>query len=237
MHCRVATLADLGAIMKVEEETFGELGMDAMASRALMESRILLCNTFQPGWFWVTEMNEQVTGYIVLQPTHLLPESCVSWESSTDNGSLLSTYAEDGETIFGVSIATGKCAPPGTGNILLHQMALLWLKTKKKRFMFCSRLPGFEQAHVASGVSATAYWKQTDESGVPVDWLLREFYDELGVLPKRFLPNGFLPDKQSGGHGALVVVDDPFLALQLLVTRIYDAGIKQGIQSSKGSSK
>jgi hypothetical protein len=81
---------------------------------------------------------------------------------------------------------------------------------------------------LSQGVDPEAYCFQVDGKGRPLDWLLSEFHDIFGVLPKRFLPNGYLPDAESAGHGALIVVEDPFRALESSLSRVYQSGIVLG---------
>ena len=137
MKTRLARPDDLPAIMEIERESFEEVGEAAMASETMMRNRIIRCNAAEPGWFWVAVSGNTVEGYVVLQPTTLEPDSCTSWDISTDNGTLERTFNNDGETVFGVSLGTRENAPSGTFYMLVYQGVLLWAKTHKKRLMLC----------------------------------------------------------------------------------------------------
>ncbi len=237
MRVELARFDHLDDIMVIERETFGEVGEGAMASRELMRSRIERCNVRGDGWFFVAVHEGQVIAYLVLQPTDVLPESCVSWDASTDFGTFEHTYNEEGETIFGVSLGAKRNAPPGAASFLIHKAHVVWIERKRKRIMLCSRIPSLSHAMEHSGVSAEEYCFRVDENGKPLDWLLREFHEVFGVLPARFLPNGYMPDQESGGHGALFVIEDPYAVLELTLLRVYESGIAQGKRSSRGNRK
>jgi hypothetical protein len=220
VETRLARLEDLDGIAAVEEVAFEEAGEDTVAPRELMRQRIELCNAVAPGWFYVVTHNDVIQGYAVYQPTTLNPGECVTWEKSSDNGTLHNTFDPKGETVFGVSIGTKNDAPDHTGDLLLRVMIEACIASGKKRFMFCSRLPGLREAHI-SGVMPEDYWQLKDANGSPQDGLLKYFHAALGVHPTKFLRDGYLPDKESGGHAALVVVEDLALALQCLNERIH----------------
>ncbi len=234
MHVEYAGLAHLDGIMEIEAETFGALGAEATASRALMADRIDRCNIRGAGWFLVAVHEGVVMAYLVLQPTALGVDECVSWDVSTDRGTFARTYDEEGTTVFGASLGARRAAPPGSTVMIFHQTLVLMLKRKKERVIFCSRMPGLSNAMIKKGVDPEAYCFQVDDSGCPVDWLLGEFYESLGVLPRRFLPNGYPPDADSAGHGAQIVLEDLHHALETTATRIYQSGIVCGRSRRKG---
>src|SRR6185369_2113117 len=89
----------------------------------------------------------------------------------------------------------------------------------KKRFMFCSRLPGLREAQ-EKGIAPEEYWHLKDDRGAPQDWLLKYFHSVFDVHPRKFLRDGYLPDKESGGHAALIVVEDLESVLRSLDERI-----------------
>jgi hypothetical protein len=219
MDVRLARIQDLAGIMETESEAFEREGLGTMASCHLMRSRIALCNAAEPGWFFVATHNGLVQGYAVFQPTRLSPDDCVSWDVSTDSGTLVRTYDSTGTTVFGVSIGTKHDAPDHTADMLLRSMLETCRAHKKKCFAFCSRMPDFHKAS-DQGIPAETYWQMKRDDGAPADWLLRYFYDALGVHPSKFLRDGYAVDTHSGGHAALVVVEDFDNALALLNKRI-----------------
>ncbi len=227
---REAVPDDLDRIMQIERETFGALGPDAMATRQAMEERIglLKCLPDELSWFLVAERvskdAREVVGDIIMQPTNLDPSECTSWETATDCGTLQRTFNPHGKHLFAVSLAVSPKAPPGTADMLIHTALALRLHTRKECFMFCSRMPGFEQAHLQSGISPEDYWQAKRPDGSPKDWMLRQYASTFGERPTRLLRDGFPPDKDSGGHGVLFVTTQAVTALVCTALRIYRAG-------------
>jgi hypothetical protein len=228
MNIRPATLDDLDEIMRVEKESFEDVGDEAMATREMMKKRILICNKMTPlgakqkraQWFWVAEKGGKIFGQMILQPTHLSPEAVQSWSHATDDGTFERTFAEDGETIFGASLSAANDAPPGIADLLLCRIGLLMFRTSKRRLMFCSRLPGLRKA-MEKGMSAEEYWrKEVGASHKARDPLLRKFFEIFGPPSyNRLVPNGWPTDKDSCGYSALIAVEDPFFPLYQLVEK------------------
>ena len=230
---RPALVYDVDGIMEVEAESFGEVSQGAMASPDMMVSRIGLLNSNSSKWFWVASYKGRIVGYIVMQPTDLTPEEAISWDGCTDNGTLFRTFNVDGDNIYGVSgAAIEKQGVPGVYDLLLHKLLVLWLQSRKRRFFLCSRMPGYKSAS-EKGISPEKYWQKKDSLGRPADWMLKLYYESLGLMPVRLLQNGFSVDEESGGHAVLCVGDDPLRSLDLLVDRIYRSGLAFGKQTIK----
>ena len=234
---RPAVRDDIEGIMNLEIETFEPVGDGAMASRDLMLSRINLCNSIErhePDWFWVADYDGKIVGDMILQPTHMQPENCISWNNATDNGTLVKTFNRHGNNIYGVSLAVShNFAPSGTTELLIHKLMILWIKHNMKRFFICSRMPGYKKANEETGVTAENYWRLRCDNGKPADWMLRLFSEMIGVKPVRLLVDGFIVDEDSGGHGVLCVNDDPIEILDILATRIYNEVSTIGIKEDK----
>ncbi len=238
MKVRLATVQDIPDIMQIEQESFGEdVGVESMATEALMRDRLTRCNAVAPGWFWVAVSDGVVCGYLILQPTTLDPDLCTSWDMATDSGTLRQTFKSEGGTIFGVSLGVGSNAPTGTFYMLVYRGVLLLASTRKKRILLCSRLPRLQKTLNSRGIAPEVYWKQRDRSGAPRDPLLNMFYSAFGVGPYKFMPNGWPTDEDSGGHAALIVVEDPYLSLELLAERIYAAGGVDAKRTKKGEKE
>lgn len=221
-----AEIDDLQGIMEVEKECFGAISEDAMASSEIMKQRIILCNKGNYKWFWAAG-HKRIVGYIILQPTSLVPEQCDSWNHATDHGCLKSTFNEEGESVYIVSLAVHPKAPRGSSELLVHAALVEWASSNKPFLMFCSRIPGFRSAHEHSGISVEAYWKLKRRNGSPKDPMLRLYWEMAGkVEPYRLLKNGFEPDPTSCGHGVLFVVVDAARALRATASMIYRAGLK-----------
>jgi len=221
---------DLDGIMEVEREEFGTLGEDTMASRETMARRIEICNSEMPGWFWVALWKKKVVGDIILQPTSLTPQKCTSWNQATDNGTLERTFDPMGANIYVVSLTASGRALSGTSDMLMHTSLVAWAR-HRGYYMFCSRLPGFAKTHKETGISIEDYWKRKGPDGGPENWMLHLYWEMSGgVAPLRLLKDGFPPDVDSGGHGVLFALNDPYKALFATTAHLYRAALIAGIR-------
>jgi hypothetical protein len=225
LEIRPATLDDLDGIMAVEIETFGPVGDGAAASREVMAHRIELLNGESPEWFFVAQDGGRIVGDSIFQPTNLRPEDCTSWGAATSGGILDGTFSHDGDNVYGVSLAVCPDAPPGTAELLMRQGFLTWQSAKKRLLLFCSRMPGFAAAHRKTGISAEDYMKRQRKAGGPRDPLLYLYWKWTGgARPVRLLEDGYSVDGDSGGYGALFVVDDAAAALQAITLQLSRSG-------------
>jgi hypothetical protein len=221
VEVRPATLDDLDGIMAVEIETFGPVGEGAAASRETMAHRIELLNRETPEWFFVACHGNRVVGDAIFQPTDLQPEDCTSWEAATSGGTLNGTFSRHGDNLYGVSLAARRDAPPGTPELLMKQGFLTWYSTNKRFLLFCSRMPGFAAAHRKTGISAEDYMRKRRRTGGPRDPLLYLYWKWTGgAEPVRLLREGYSVDRESGGYGALFVVDDAAAALRAIALQL-----------------
>ncbi len=233
IEVRPAILSDLDGIMEVERESFGEeVSNEAMASSDMMIHRISLLNQHSMKWFWVGVYEGRIVSYIVMQPTSLRPENCVSWSGCTDNGMLTNTFDPKGSNIYGVSGGAIERVP-GAFDMLLHKLLMIWLQSGKTRFMLCSRMPGYKAASERKAITPEDYWCKKDRSGKPFDWMLKFYQESLGLVPVRLLRDGFSVDKDSGGHAVLCVGNNPLQSLDHLADKIYRAGFALGKQNKK----
>jgi hypothetical protein len=218
MKIRLAKPDDIKAIMLVEKETFGNLA----ASKKIMKNRIILCNEKDPGWFWLAEEEGVVFGYMILQPTKMKPDECFSWFGATDDGKLEKTFDRQGKNVYVVSLACSDRAPENTSALLCHTSFVYWSR-HGGLYMFCSRMPGFRNANKKIGISAQDYWQLRNEDGGPFDSMMRLYWGLTGgFLPYKLLENGYIVDKESGGHGVLFVIDDPVPGLLSMANYLFD---------------
>lgn len=228
---RPATSLDLDAVMRLEEEQFGVIDKEVMASRETMASRINLLNSGPLKWFWLAVYDGKIVGYMILQPTDIHPDTCASWEHATDSGKLKKTFNSNGQTLYGVSLAISDSqAPEGVMLVLMQSLFLVWIIGGQKYFMISSRIPGCRSAFENRGIMPEQYWKMTrPEDGKLIDPMLRYFDEFVGAHPARFLENGYPPDKDSMGHSVLCVGDDPVQELRNNWRQLTEVGMQFAI--------
>lgn len=228
MEIRPAVLDDLPAIMAIEEGGFP--GMEA--SEKTMKARIKLCNERPPYYFLVAEHNDEVVADIIAQPTHMPVDACVSWEASTDNGTLKGTFDRTGCNLNIVSLG-GPNAPPGAADMLVFETLLLW-QHLPGAFTFNARMPGFQKVKLREPeLTAWEYYARRHVvNGVdhgPRDSELHYYWLMFGKQePYRCNVDGFKPDVESGGHSALFALFDKEKALRALARQLYADGRKIG---------
>jgi hypothetical protein len=222
---RPAAVEDIKGIMQVEQEGWGDkVGTEAMASEETMLSRILLCNSTSPAWFWVVEKNGRIVGHAITQPTSIAPGSCTSWDQATDQGRLVGTFDLEGHYVYGVTIAAANKAPQWTADLLVLAAHKVRQATGRKVLYLCARMSGYGEAKLATGISPEKYWSQTRADGSPSDPFLHLFWNLIGVRPVKLLLNGFPPDPDSDGHGVLCVSEDPEGDIRRSEERLKEAG-------------
>lgn len=232
---RTARPEDIDGIMHVEEQAFGPIEEGGMAAaREIMLARMKKCNATKPGYFFVTEEDTVITGYLILQPTNITPEECTSWAAATDNGTMEKTYEAKGKNLYVVSM--GVLPTPhsaGTSNHLIYRMMSLWCD-HGGLLMFCSRMPGFIHEHKKTGISAEEYWQLRRADGGPQDWQIYFYWIRSGkVAPIRLLVNGFPADEESGGHAVLFALDNPMLGQEAILSHIYRAALVDGKKTAQ----
>jgi uncharacterized Fe-S cluster-containing MiaB family protein len=221
--------------MEVEYAEFGPPEAGMATSPECMLRRIGLCNDADRSFFFVSEQAGKVTGYMVLQPTNLTPEECVSWAQATDNGTMESTFSSSGLNLYVVSLAalTPPHASLGTADMLQFESIIQWSK-RGGLYLFCSRMPGYRSAYESTAITPEAYWKQTRADGTPLDTMLHYYAGMAGgVAPHKLLIHGFPPDDDSMGHGVLFVLRDPQKALRGIQQHLYGASVSEGVRTER----
>ncbi len=230
MQIRHATLADLNAIMAVEQASFGDgIAKEAMATREQMSSRLKLFaqKNFTEG-FLLAEHKGMVVGYIIMFPTFRTPNQCVSWDVATDFGNIAGEFYALGRNIFVASLGVVASAPEAASCALIHATQVIRatrlrvLGYSHDHYMFCSRMPGYARAHKKTGISPEEYWRLEDTHGAPRDPLLNMFYQMMAEKPFKLLLNGYPPDHASAGHSVLFALEDTIANLNALAACMYN---------------
>lgn len=234
---RPAEPRDLDDLMAVEKQ-YGEVigGKDSMASRGLMESRIAILNGSSPKWFLITESvsAQKVVSYLILQPTNLSPDACISWSQASDCGTLKSTFDPNGKHIFAVSFGRHPSAEVGALELVTHESLALWHAHKRSGiYYFCAGIRGLLKAHQDTGISADDYWYRRQDDRSYQDCTLEGFRQLVGEGPVRLLVDGYPPDRSSMGNAVLYVVNDPMVAALILGKRMLRAGFLAGKRLQK----
>ncbi len=202
---RPASMEDVPALSRLEEEEYGWIGGEAVASSDQIAGRIKLLNAGDIPWFWVLERAGEVLGWQVLQPTSVDPSSYGSWAEATDNGRLHATFDPEGRYVYIVAGGISKRVKVKVGLMTLNLLSMLRNSGRDTVFA-CVAMPGYAEYFRRTGNSPREYLELTDEDGIPLDPFIGLMVSRWPLKPDfRFLENGYPPDLDSLGHGVSTV--------------------------------
>jgi hypothetical protein len=226
--CRHIQEDDVPAIVHVELERYAELYSENPKSKEsiaeLFRQRMMKAGS----WMWVSEIKGEVVGFLSAMPTNKHPDHFVSWEETTDFGTLEGSYDESGRNVYVVNLDVLRTATKLNGQyVLMAELAAKVISKNKDLVYFESRLPMFRdwvdekitlhEWHKLSAKKqhdlAIEYSKlKVEKNGKKVhyDRLLR-FYAESGFVIDRIVPNAFR-DSESLHFGAVCLAKNPLPA-------------------------
>jgi hypothetical protein len=175
-------------------------------------------------WIRVLEKGGKIVGCIVACPTSKPPEGFKSWEDTTDNGSLATTYDPDGKFLYVVSLSAMPEVSAQNGKDMLMANMIGRIIGGNYHAYFESRLPGLKRwiltqcrqtktrfgnlSQEEMDGYASLYLRATTEidgKKVPIDPLLRD-YASVGCSFLKVVPDAY-KDKRSLSYGAVCEFD------------------------------
>jgi len=242
---RHARNEDVSGMLKIEKSRYSELYKNK-TSLSAVEKRFKKRIEIAKSWMWVAQLDSQIVGFITGQPTNSKPEDFESWEKSTDNGTLKTTFEPDGENVYVVNLDVDRKATKLNAQyMLMAQLGAKCIREAKAMVIFESRMPEFRRyVYEELGFTSDAwelldyhekmnlaieYSKLTTERNgkiVPKDRLLR-FYKTGGFHLVKVFPNAF-KDPESLDFGVLCTGNNPipkslrFGPINFLVSKIFE---------------
>lgn len=225
---RNATIEDIPGIvdadMKAFESVYSGYDMDPDTLRAdLLEKFYGRLEKVGGEWMPVLERDGEIVGSITGCPTSMRPEDFESWEKTTDQGTLESTYDPDGRYLYIVSLSVSKPGS-GAGDMLIANQMGKMLKHNMELAFFESRVPGFKTWATKRATNegldreslteekldeyADQYFTTKIErkgKQIPLDPLLR-LYDRFGCKLLKIVPNAY-QDDPSLNYGVVCTFD------------------------------
>lgn len=218
---------DVPDLLEIEFDRYATLYKETPKKREEIEARFRKRIDIAHEWMWVIEEDGKVLGFITGQPTNEEPKDFVSWEDSTNNGTLEGKFFPSGRNVYVVNLDVKRQATIQNGQyILMAYLGSKVIKEGKARVIFESRMPEFRDWILKEKKMDLSKWdalhpktKQkiaeqyasltTIKSGREVlyDRLLR-FYDEGGFTFVKVIPNAF-EDVESLNYGVLCVGNNP----------------------------
>lgn len=260
---RAATEADIDTLVEVDiaafDSVYREYDTDTEKLREELKEKFAgRLEKVGGDWIQVFERDGQIAGFIACCPTNKTPEEFESWEQTTDNGTLETTYDPNGKYIYVVSLSM---IPEGSSikgqNMLFGDQIGKFIQEGYEQAFFESRVPGLrlwvarqcrekgkdvaELSDAERDELANAYFGlKTEVNGkeVPKDRLLR-MYDSIGCDLIKIVPNAYR-DEPSMDYGVVCVFRNPlpeFLRKNRLASKAIGSVIRFAANSRKLSER
>jgi hypothetical protein len=232
LSIRSATAEDIDALvaidMKAFERVYRGYGLTDEELRADLHAKFThRFNKVGPEWIQILEKDGKPGGFIMCCPTNKQPEDFESWEKTTDEGTLETTYDPNGANLYIVSLSMTPEASAQNGQDMLFANILgRVLERGMDRGYFESRLPGLRtwvkvqtrrEGRDIDALTAdeqmdyaTRYFNMTttvNGKEVPRDRLIR-LYTDAGCEFVKVVPNAYR-DEPSMNFGAVGVYENP----------------------------
>lgn len=145
---REATARDIERIVDVDMRAFDSVYKDYDQDQDELKSELIgkfagRLEKTGGKWLPVLIREGEIVGFMSSCPTNKTPEDFTSWEDTTDQGTLETTYDPNGKNVYVVSLSM---IPEGSRdegqNMLFAQQISSFLKGGYERAFFESRLPG-----------------------------------------------------------------------------------------------
>jgi hypothetical protein len=229
---RNAAIEDIPELVDVDIKSFSKVyvGYEKTEDELREELTEKFTNRFElvgGKWIKVAERDGKIVGFIMSCPTSKDPMTFTSWEESTDNGTLNSTYDPEGENLYIVSLSVLRAGSVDLAqNMLFGNLLSEFVKENMNIAYFESRLPGLKvwvlkQCRVNKldfnsltkdqlDTYANEYFhltKEKDGKEVPYDRLL-EIYDSAGCKFVDVYADAY-QDEPSLNYGVLGVFENP----------------------------
>jgi len=229
---RAAQLEDIEGLVDIDMKAFKNVYATYDQDPATLREELIrkFTGRFEKvggDWIQVLEAEGKMLGFMTCCPTSKSPDDFQSWEDTTDNGTLETTYDPNGEYIYVVSLSMLPEASKINGHdILLTNCIGKFMAEGYSTAFFESRLPNLkrwikgicrENGTKFDNLSeedifslANEYYTSTkviDGETVPLDPLLR-VYDKVGCKFTNLVPDAY-KDEQSLNFGVVCLYENP----------------------------
>lgn len=227
---RPATFDDVETLVDVDMTAFEEVYDKYEKPHDVLRQELIVKFTdrlHKVGGRWVTvsEKDGEIGGFMMSCPTNKTPEEFVSWEKTTDDGTLATTYDPKGKNVYVVSLSMLSGKGEEARNMLFARQIGTFIKGGHQRAFFESRMPDLRGWVEAQGLDpeamgdaqrtalATEYYGLTVErkgKEVPYDHLMR-IYHRAGCKFVKLVPDAY-QDAESLNFGAVAIYENPLPA-------------------------
>lgn len=146
---RAARPSDIDELARIDVDSFWNVYKEYGKTREEMreEMRQKIAGRLEKiGYDWVQVLedksNNSLTGFMMCCPTSKRPEDFISWEQTTDNGTLETTYDPNGDYIYVVSLTMAQgTLHTESQNMLYANLIGKFISEGYRKAFFESRLP------------------------------------------------------------------------------------------------
>jgi hypothetical protein len=221
---RVAEQSDITRLAEIDlllfEKAYGQESPSIEETEKMLSTR--LANN--PKGMFVAELDGKIEGFVSAFPTRKSIENFVSWEDSTNNGTLDGVVDPKGKYVYVTNMTVKhEAVEVGAEDMLIANMFANGIASGVEYGYFVSRMPQFKswfEKQVADGLLspdavtdgsltelANSYAGTRDENGKRIDKQLR-MYEGKGFDLKRVVTGGF-EDDASMDFGVICKADSP----------------------------
>lgn len=224
MKTRKTKITDIDGIAQVEFDRYqirySEHPEEKPRFKSMLKQRLEIAQD----WMWVLVDKDEIAGAISAQTTNKSLDDFESWEKSTDNGTLRSTFDKTGQNVYVVNLDVSRQATKHNGQyMLMLRFASQVVARGKKLVFFESRMPDFRE-YVASkyGLEKWDHLAKTEQHQIAEDYThlkkqdsnklhdrLLNFYAESGFKFYKVIDNAFV-DGESLNFGVVCYTKNPF---------------------------
>jgi len=249
---RTARPEDIATMVEIDMKNFRGVYQGYDTSEEEMRSELIekFTGRFKKtggDWIQIYEEDGQIRGYMMSCPTSKTPEEFKSWEQTTDDGTLETTYDPKGKNIYVVSLAMENCGEAARNRVFVNQIGKM-VEGGYRQLYFESRLPRLRTwtrrqcrkegrdfdtlTEDDKFAYANDYFKATakDRKGndVALDPLIR-MYAGVGCTFPKIAANAYV-DEPSMNFGVVGVLKNPMpqkLQGNRLVQRVVGGGMRR----------
>ncbi len=183
---RPANHGDISELVDIEIQSFGKV----YAENGLSDDELRVYATNMIGnrldmlgdWLRVVQKGSRLVGFITSCPTSKTPEDFKSWEDTTDNGTLETTFDPKGDWVYVVSLSMMPNATQATEkNMLFVNQIGRMIKEGRRGAFFESRMPGFGR-WVLKNLKSDGNPEFNEELSESFESLRQSFSGELASL-------------------------------------------------------
>lgn len=170
------------------------------------------------GWMFVGELDGEIAGFVTAFRTDKPIEDFVSWEESTNNGTLNERVVPDGKYVYVANMTIKhEAMVKGADSALLANLFANAIRDGVEYGYFIARMPHFKRWLEGQDIDletadiqsyAEQYLELRSEDGKRQDPQLR-MYEADGFKLKRMVANGF-EDDASMNYGVIFQADIPY---------------------------